>query len=76
MLIPSTPRKNALFVTEQGMLEMDYAKLAEDRETCLLPSLQEYAIYAAGPVACKSESAGLVGEAAGLSSEITYYLKK
>ena len=48
MLILSTLRKNALFATEPGMLKVEFVKLAEDREMCSLPSLQEYVIYAVG----------------------------
>jgi len=53
MLILSTLRKDALFATEPGMLKVESVKLAEDRGMCSLLSLQEYAIYAAGPVVWK-----------------------
>lgn len=48
MLILSTLRKNVPIATEPGMLETAYVGLAEDMEMCSLPSLQGYAIYAAG----------------------------
>jgi hypothetical protein len=53
MLILSMLRRGALFATEPGMLEMEYVRLAEDREMCSLLSLQGYAIYAVGLVVWK-----------------------
>ncbi len=67
MSIPSTLRKDALFATEPGMMKMEYVKLAADRETCSLPSLQEYVTYAVGQEVWKYVFARHVEEAAGLS---------
>ena len=75
MLILSTLRKDALFATEPGMLNVEYVKLAEDRRMCLLPSLQEYVICATDLETWREGFVELVEGAAGLFFEIVSPLK-